>query len=139
MRGLLSVALVVATFVPFGTARAQFVGIPKPASIIVTVSKSDQHMIVTVDGKPRFKWSVSTGARGYATPSGHCKVSWLDEHHKSKQYNDAPDALRDFSSMRAKPSMASPAMSAARRRTGACGSRPATPRHYFVWSSSSKA
>jgi lipoprotein-anchoring transpeptidase ErfK/SrfK len=90
MRGLLSVALVVATFVPFGTARAQFVGIPKPASIIVTVSKSDQHMIVTVDGKPRFKWSVSTGARGYATPSGHYKVSWLDEHHKSKQYNDAP-------------------------------------------------
>lgn len=47
-------------------------------------------MIVTVDGKPRFKWSVSTGARGYATPSGHYKVSWLDEHHKSKQYNDAP-------------------------------------------------
>jgi hypothetical protein len=90
------VALVVATFVPSGAARAQFVRIPKPASIIVTVSKSDQHMIVTVDGKPRFKWSVSTGARGYATPSGHCKVSWLDEHHKSKQYNDAPDALRDF-------------------------------------------
>src|SRR6516162_10977236 len=90
MRGLLSVALVVATFVPFGAARAQFVGIPKPASIIVTVSKTDQHMTVTVDGKPRFKWSVSTGARGYATPSGHYKVSWLDEHHKSKQYNDAP-------------------------------------------------
>jgi lipoprotein-anchoring transpeptidase ErfK/SrfK len=91
MRGLWSVALVAATtFVPFGTARAQFVGIPKPASIIVTVTKSDQHMIVTVDGKPRFKWSVSTGARGYATPSGHYKVSWLDEHHKSKQYNDAP-------------------------------------------------
>ena len=30
------------------------------------------------------------GARGYATPSGHFKVSWLDEHHESKQYNDAP-------------------------------------------------
>src|SRR5262249_52083846 len=28
--------------------------------------------------------------RGYATPSGHFKVSWLGEHHKSKQYNDAP-------------------------------------------------
>jgi lipoprotein-anchoring transpeptidase ErfK/SrfK len=91
MRGLWSVALVMATtFVPFGTARAQFVGVPKPASIVVTVTKSDQHMIVIVDGKPRFKWSVSTGARGYATPSGHYKVSWLDEHHKSKQYNDAP-------------------------------------------------
>jgi L,D-transpeptidase catalytic domain len=40
-------------------------------------------MVVTVDGQPRFKWWVSTGARGYATPSGHYKVSWLDEHHKS--------------------------------------------------------
>jgi lipoprotein-anchoring transpeptidase ErfK/SrfK len=91
MRGLWAAALAVtAMFVPFGTARAQFVGIPKPASIIVTVTKSDQHMIVTVDGKPHFKWSVSTGARGYATPSGRYKVSWLDEHHKSKQYNDAP-------------------------------------------------
>ena len=33
MRGLWSAALVVATmFVPLGTARAQFVGIPKPAT-----------------------------------------------------------------------------------------------------------
>jgi hypothetical protein len=38
----------------------------------------------------RLRWWVSTGARGYATPIGHFKVSWLDEHHKSKQYNDAP-------------------------------------------------
>ena len=91
MRGLWALALAVtAIFVPFGTARAQFVGIPKPASIIVTVTKSDQHMIVTIDGKPHFKWSVSTGDRVYETPRVRYKVSWLDEHHKSKQYNDAP-------------------------------------------------
>jgi lipoprotein-anchoring transpeptidase ErfK/SrfK len=91
MRVLRLAALVVATmFLPIGAADAQFVGIPKPAPIVVTVTKSNQHMVVTVDGQPRFKWPVSTGARGYATPSGHYKVSWLDEHHKSKQYNDAP-------------------------------------------------
>ena len=91
MRGLWSAALLVAiVFVPVGTARAQFVGIPKPGPIVVTVTKGDQRMVVAVDGQPRFKWWVSTGARGYATPSGHYKVSWLDEHHKSKQYNDAP-------------------------------------------------
>jgi lipoprotein-anchoring transpeptidase ErfK/SrfK len=28
--------------------------------------------------------------RGFDTPRGSYKVSWLDEHHKSKQYNDAP-------------------------------------------------
>ena len=91
MRGLWSAALVMATMlVAMGTARAQFIGIPKPAPIVVTVTKSDQRMVVAVAGQPRFRWWVSTGARGYATPSGHYKVSWLDEHHKSKQYNDAP-------------------------------------------------
>ena len=89
MRRLSSAALVVATIVlATGIARAQFAGIPKPAPIVVT--ESDQRMVVAVNGQPRFKWWVSTGAHGYATPSGHYKVSWLDEHHKSKQYNDAP-------------------------------------------------
>ena len=50
-------------------------------------------MVVAVDGQPRFRWWVSTGARGYATPSGQYKVSWLDRHEKSKQYNDRADAL----------------------------------------------
>ena len=50
-----------------GTARAQFVGVPKPAALLIAVDKRYQRMVVTVDGQPRFKWSVSTGARGYAT------------------------------------------------------------------------
>ena len=89
MRGLWMAALVVAMFVPVGTARAQFVGIPKPSPLLIAVDRRDQRMVVTVDGQPRFKWGVSTGERGYATPSGHYKVSWLDKQHKSKQYNDA--------------------------------------------------
>ena len=90
MRGLWAAAVVAAMFVPVGTARAQFVGIPKPAPIVVTVTKSDQRMVVAVNGQPRFKWQVSTGKRGFDTPRGSYKVSWLDEHHKSKQYSDAP-------------------------------------------------
>jgi lipoprotein-anchoring transpeptidase ErfK/SrfK len=90
MHGLWSAALMVAMFVPMGTARAQFVDIPKPAPIVVTVTKSDQRMVVTVNGQSRFKWLVSTGRRGFDTPRGSYKVSWLDEYHKSKQYNDAP-------------------------------------------------
>ena len=96
MRGLWAVALAVAAmFVSFGTARAQFVGIPKPASIIVTVTKSDQHMIVTVDGKPHFKWSVSTGARGYATPSGRYKVR-TRRASQIETVQRRADALCDF-------------------------------------------
>ena len=86
MRGLISLAMALITL----PALAQFVGVPKPAPIVVTVTKSDQRMVVTIDGKPRFKWDVSTGKRGFDTPRGSYKVSWLDEHHKSKQYNDAP-------------------------------------------------
>ena len=52
MRGLWLAALVVATMlVAMGTARAQFIGIPKPAPIVVTVTKSDQRMVVAVDGQ----------------------------------------------------------------------------------------
>ena len=90
MRALWVAALVLAMFVPVGTVRAQFVGVLKPVPLLIAVDKRNQRMVVTVDSQPRFKWWVSTGAPGYATPSGHYKVSWLDEHHKSKQYNDAP-------------------------------------------------
>ena len=49
MRGLWLAALVVATMlVAMGTARAQFIGIPKPAPLVVTVTKSDQRMVVAV-------------------------------------------------------------------------------------------
>jgi lipoprotein-anchoring transpeptidase ErfK/SrfK len=71
-------------------ALAQFVGVPKPAPVTIMVTKRDQKMVVTVDGKPKYNWWVSTGRRGFDTPRGHYKVSWLDEHHKSRQYNDAP-------------------------------------------------
>ena len=66
-----AILLMALMFVSIGTARAQFIGIPKPAPIVVTVTKSDQRMVVAVNGQPRFGWWVSTGARGYATPSGH--------------------------------------------------------------------
>ena len=65
MRLLRAGSPVVAMLVPMmGTARAQFVGIPKPAPIVVTVSKSDQRMVVTVDGQPRGRLvtSVPQGA-----------------------------------------------------------------------------
>jgi hypothetical protein len=60
-----------------GTARAQFVGVPKPAALLIAVDKRYQRMVVTVDGQLRFKWSVSTGARGYATASNSALRSWV--------------------------------------------------------------
>src|SRR6516165_8754670 len=66
MRGVIALALALIT----SPALAQFVGVPKPAPIVITVDKRDQRMVVTVDGQPRFKWGVSTGMRGFDTPSG---------------------------------------------------------------------
>lgn len=86
MRWVIALAMALTT----SPALAQFVGVPKPAPVIIAVTKRDQKMVVTVDGKPKYSWWVSTGMRGFDTPRGHYKVSWLDEHHKSKQYNDAP-------------------------------------------------
>jgi hypothetical protein len=64
--------------------------VPKPAPLFIAVEKRDQRMVVTVDGWRRFKWKIRTGARGYAIMSGHYKLNWLDQRHKSKQYNAAP-------------------------------------------------
>ena len=51
---------------------AALAAVPLPASaeILITIDKTAQRMMVAVDGSPRWTWPVSTGRRGYATPSG---------------------------------------------------------------------
>lgn len=66
---------------------------PKP-KIVATVSLSEQKMYVAVTdnrGKVRnYAWDVSTGTRGFETPTGKFTPTWLSKDHKSKQYDDAP-------------------------------------------------
>jgi lipoprotein-anchoring transpeptidase ErfK/SrfK len=62
----------------------------KPASVLVDVDKSTQHMTVFVDGVEKYSWPVSTGMRGYSTPSGTYSVSSMNEMWYSKQWDDAP-------------------------------------------------
>jgi hypothetical protein len=38
------------------------------ADVLITIDKSAQRMTVAVDGAMRWRWRVSTGARGYDTP-----------------------------------------------------------------------
>jgi hypothetical protein len=47
-------------------------------------------MTVSVDGIEQYAWRVSTGTRGYATPSGTFKASSMNEVWYSKQWDDAP-------------------------------------------------
>jgi hypothetical protein len=60
------------------------------AKVVITIDKSAQEMTVTVDGDTRWRWPVSTGRRGYSTPSGSYTAFRMEEDHYSKEWDDAP-------------------------------------------------
>ena len=60
------------------------------ASIVVTIDKSTQRMMVEVDGRPRWVWPVSTGRPGHDTPSGRYTAFRMEADHFSKEWDDAP-------------------------------------------------
>jgi lipoprotein-anchoring transpeptidase ErfK/SrfK len=63
----------------------------EPASkILITVDKEAQNMTVWVDGVEQYSWPVSTGMRGYSTPSGDYTASSMNEIWYSKQWDNAP-------------------------------------------------
>jgi L,D-transpeptidase catalytic domain len=63
---------------------------PAYANVVITVDKSTQQMSVVVDGAPRWVWRVSTGGRGYDTPSGTFRAFRMEANHFSKEFDDAP-------------------------------------------------
>jgi hypothetical protein len=63
---------------------------PGYANIVVSINKSTQRMLVSVDGVTRYDWPVSTGRAGYDTPSGVFKVNRMDADHFSQEWDNAP-------------------------------------------------
>lgn len=67
---------------------------PEPAragsQILVNVDKTNQEMTVFVDGVEKYTWPVSTGLRGYSTPSGNFTASSMNKIWYSKQWDNAP-------------------------------------------------
>ncbi|MGH1588776.1 L,D-transpeptidase family protein [Methylobacterium phyllosphaerae] len=61
-----------------------------PARVLITVDKAAQRMRVTVDGKVRYSWAVSTARAPYRTPAGTFRPLWLAKVHYSKEWDDAP-------------------------------------------------
>lgn len=59
-------------------------------SVLITVNKVSQKMTVKVDGDTEYVWPVSTGARGYDTPSGKFRPFRMEKDHFSKEWDDAP-------------------------------------------------
>ncbi|HEU0017751.1 MAG TPA: L,D-transpeptidase family protein [Methyloceanibacter sp.] len=60
------------------------------SQILVNVDKSLQEMTVFVDGIEKYQWPVSTGLRGYSTPSGNFTASSMNKIWYSKQWDNAP-------------------------------------------------
>jgi hypothetical protein len=63
---------------------------PAKADILVTISKSQQRLAVAVDGTEIYRWPVSTGRRGHATPTGSFHPIRLERHWYSHEYQLTP-------------------------------------------------
>jgi lipoprotein-anchoring transpeptidase ErfK/SrfK len=60
------------------------------AGVRAVVDKSDQQMLVYQDGALLYTWDVSTGVQWSWTPAGTFSPTWLDRHHRSHKYGNAP-------------------------------------------------
>src|SRR5476651_2283046 len=64
--------------------------LPASANILIQIDKSTQQMTVSQDGAQLYAWPVSTGQRGYDTPSGEFKPFRMEKEHFSREWDDAP-------------------------------------------------
>ncbi len=60
------------------------------SQILITIDKATQKMTVLVDGVAKYDWPVSTGKRGYSTPSGTFTATSMNEIWYSKEWDNAP-------------------------------------------------
>src|SRR5579862_9578821 len=63
---------------------------PASANVLIQVDKSTQQMSVSVDGSPRYQFTVSTGRPGYGTPSGTFHPQRMERTWFSKEYYNSP-------------------------------------------------
>ncbi|MGN6569897.1 MAG: L,D-transpeptidase [Pseudolabrys sp.] len=71
-------------------AASLFVCASARAELVVNISKSQQRVAVIVDGAEAYRWPVSTGRRGYATPTGVFHPERLERHWYSHKYENSP-------------------------------------------------
>jgi lipoprotein-anchoring transpeptidase ErfK/SrfK len=60
------------------------------AKVVAQIDLSSQRMTVKVNGKTQYRWKVSTGRRGYSTPSGTYRPQRLERSWYSRKYDMAP-------------------------------------------------
>lgn len=60
------------------------------ANILVVVDIPMQTMHVRIDGETRYRWDVSTGRAGHATPPGRYQPIRMHKLWHSRKYDNAP-------------------------------------------------
>ena len=60
------------------------------ANLTAEVSLSSQTMVVSQNGIVKHRWRVSTGRKGFGTPTGNWKAKWASRNHRSRKYDNAP-------------------------------------------------
>ena len=60
------------------------------SQMYVVVDLSDQTMTVRVDGEIKYTFDVSTGRKGYSTPTGFYGIERMHKKYHSKKYDNAP-------------------------------------------------
>jgi lipoprotein-anchoring transpeptidase ErfK/SrfK len=63
---------------------------PIQTSVLINIDKASQTMTVLLDGVPQYEWPVSTGLRGYTTPSGTYTARSMNKIWYSRQWDNAP-------------------------------------------------
>ncbi len=88
-----SVAKTGRTTVAKSTLRTTAVTIkPQPprTTLKATIDLSRQRMTVFANGKRLYRWSISSGRRGFETPRGSFRPGWMAKNWHSRKYNMAP-------------------------------------------------
>ncbi|MEE4236199.1 MAG: L,D-transpeptidase [Anderseniella sp.] len=67
-----------------GTATASLAG------VVANVDLSSQTMRVTVNGKHYASWKISSGRKGFSTPTGAWRAKWTAKMHYSRKYYNSP-------------------------------------------------
>jgi lipoprotein-anchoring transpeptidase ErfK/SrfK len=63
---------------------------PATPSVVINIDKANQRMAVFLGGIKLHDWPVSTGLRGYTTPSGTYTATSMNKIWYSKQWDNAP-------------------------------------------------
>ncbi len=63
---------------------------PVQARLTASIDLSRQVMTVSVNGRHAYAWPISSGRRGYRTPTGNYRPGTMKRMHYSRKYHNSP-------------------------------------------------